>query len=126
MGGSPGSHGRNWAPAETIDDYLRNCREGLEPYSERRAAKFFGWSRMQMYRVMLVVRIIPNDLFDALIEQRPKVPSWRELAKIARALSGEAVTETECCPHCGAVLRVRSISATSAAIVTKWLSEQPP
>jgi integrase len=41
--GSPGSHPHsdrpNWQPATTIDDYLRNCREGLEEYPDRRAAK---------------------------------------------------------------------------------------
>jgi len=29
----------NWQPATTLDDYLRNGREELEKYSDRRAAK---------------------------------------------------------------------------------------
>ncbi len=39
---SPGSHSHshrpNWQPAETVEQYLRNCQEGLETYSEQRLA----------------------------------------------------------------------------------------
>ena len=35
QGGSPGSHPHsdrpNWRPAETVEEYLNNVREGLEP-----------------------------------------------------------------------------------------------
>ena len=47
--GTPGSHPHsdrpNWRQAETLDEYLANCREGLEQYSDRRAAKLMGVSR---------------------------------------------------------------------------------
>jgi hypothetical protein len=66
--GSPGSHhnGRNWRPAETFDEYLRNCREGLEERSDRRAAKLLGWSRIHFYRVRLMAEL-PDDLFEMLL-----------------------------------------------------------
>ena len=48
---------RNWQPAETIEDYLRNCREGSEEYSERRAAQLLGWPRMKVYRAKLMADI---------------------------------------------------------------------
>ena len=35
----------NWQPATTAEDYLRNCREGLEEWSERRFAKLSGIPR---------------------------------------------------------------------------------
>jgi hypothetical protein len=61
--GSQGSHGRNWSPAETFGDYVRNCREGLEPWSERRAAKLLGISRAELWRWKLTAEL-PEDLFD--------------------------------------------------------------
>jgi hypothetical protein len=70
--GSPGSHphsGRNWQPATTIDEYLQNCREGLEEYSDRRTAKLMGWSRMYLYRVLLMAEL-PDELFEHLLAAR--------------------------------------------------------
>jgi len=40
----------NWRPAETFDEYLRNCRAGLEAYSARRMAKLMGFSRAALWR----------------------------------------------------------------------------
>jgi hypothetical protein len=44
--GSRGSHPHsdrpNWRPAETYDEYVSNCQEGLEEWSERRAAKLLA------------------------------------------------------------------------------------
>ena len=44
--GSPGSHSHsdrpNWQPAGTAHDYLRNCDDGLEVYSERRMPKLLA------------------------------------------------------------------------------------
>jgi hypothetical protein len=105
MDGSPGSRGRNWSPAETIDDYVRNVREGLEPHSERRLAKLLGWTRMQLYRAKLMA-MIPDDLFDALLAQG-RLPKARELANIALAMRGHDTSEIDRCPHCGGVLRRR-------------------
>jgi hypothetical protein len=122
-GGSPGGHGLNWAPAETIDDYVRNCREGLEDFSQRRAAELMGWSRIDVYRAILIAKL-PEDSFEALLSgNRPS--STRELANIALALTrGHSTAEIERCPHCGVELRVRKgYSAKSAAIVKKWLDD---
>jgi hypothetical protein len=123
---SPGSHPHsdrpNWRPAETIDGYLENCREGLEEYSERRAAKLFGISRVELWRWKLLAAI-PEDLFDRLLELDPK-PSTKSLALIAQALiGGKASPDTECCPHCGGILRLRRrVSPKAAKVVNDWLA----
>ena len=90
--GSPGSHhGRNWQPAETIEDYYRNIEDGLEEYSDRRAAKLMGVSRAWIWRAKLIASL-PRDLFELLLADKPTrghVPSTKELANIARALQGK-------------------------------------
>jgi hypothetical protein len=127
MSGPPGGHPpedrRNWHPAETIDDYLANCREGLETYSERRAAKLMGWSRAKVHRAK-AIESIPADLFERLLEQ-DDVPSLTEMALIGQALQGRGKSqEVETCPRCEFVLRVRTrISTGSADIVLAWLRE---
>jgi hypothetical protein len=127
VGGGPlGSHGRNWAPAEAIADYPGNCREGLETWSERRAADLLGCERIELYRRKRMAEL-PDDLFEALLTSGSKPPSSRELANIARALAGCDATETERCPHCGALLRVGKVcGAEHAAIVNKWPSTRRP
>jgi hypothetical protein len=45
-GSNPHSDRPNWQPADNIDDYLRNCTEGLETYTDSRAAKLLGWTRV--------------------------------------------------------------------------------
>jgi len=71
--GSPGSHPHsdrpNWQQAETIADYARNIREGLEEYSDRRAAKLLGRSRIHVYRAKLMAEL-PNALFERLLGRR--------------------------------------------------------
>ena len=88
--GSPGSHPhadrRNWKPAETIDEYLQNCREGLEDYSQRKAAGLWRVSRSELQRWELMAEI-PEPLFEALLAA-PRVPSTTALAGVARALRG--------------------------------------
>ena len=128
--GTPGSHPHsdrpNWQPAESIVNYLQNCREGLETYSERRAAKLLGWSRVKLWRVQQAQKL-PDDLFDRLLKAVPgKLPSWRELASIAQALYGEGKrTEIEQCPCCGHVLRVRAKwRASLTGVVDTWIREQ--
>jgi hypothetical protein len=122
-GASPGGHGRNWAPAETIDNYVRNCRDGLEDFTRRRAAKLLAWSRIEVYRAILMAEL-PEDLFEALISG--DCTSTRELANIALALRrGHSTAEIERCRHCGGRRRVRrGYSAESAAIVDKWLGNR--
>ena len=123
--GSPGSHPHsdrpNWQPAESIDDYLSNCREGLEEFSERRAAKVMGVSRAWIWRAKLLATI-PEELFERLVEG-PEPTSPRELGNVARALRGEgAGFDVETCPHCGGVVRLRGRwRASTAKVVNDWL-----
>ncbi len=67
---------------------------------------------------------IPEDLFEQLLAQdRERPPSNRELASIGAALAGkEPALETERCPHCGEVLRIRGPWRDSTAkVVNDWL-----
>jgi hypothetical protein len=126
---SPGSHPHadrpNWQLAETIDQYIENCREGLEEFSDRRAAKLLGWKPIEVWRAKMVAAI-PDDLFDVLLDQSP-VPSIKALAQIGYAWErgGNAFAEIERCPHCGGVLRKRPlISNKFVAVINQWLSKQ--
>jgi hypothetical protein len=125
--GSPGSHLRNWSPAETFDDYLRNCKEGLETWSERRVAKLLGLSSARLWRCMWMAEL-PEDLFEALLARgrtATKFPTSRQFANIARALRGDLTREVERCPHCGEVLRVRNVcSPELAEVVNQWLANR--
>jgi hypothetical protein len=124
--GSPGSHPHsdrpNWQPAETLAAYLANCREGLEQYSDRRAAKLMGMSRVALWRAKLMAKI-PDDLFDELLKLRP---SARTVALIAQALTGgKSSPDVERCPHCGAILRFRPrINANAAKVINEWLAKR--
>lgn len=123
--GSPGSHGRNWSPAETFGDFVRNCEEGLETWSERQAAKLMGVSRAELWRWGLMAEL-PDDLFEALLATGKKCPSSRELANIVLALRGNFTREVERCPHCGEVLRIRRVCSTEQAkVVAQWLTNRP-
>lgn len=103
----PGNNRRNWQPADNINDYLQNCREGLETYSDSRVAKFLGVSRTQIWRMKWAVEV-PEDLFNLMLAEKDHVPSLKEVAEIGRALHGKGGPEIECCPHCGGTLRVRN------------------
>lgn len=120
--GSLGSHPdrRNWKPAESLDEYVRNCREGLETYSGRRAAKLLGWNRGIVWRAKKIAEL-PKDLFEALTEL-DEPPSVKEMAAVSQALSqGERLPAPECCPHCGVVLRQReAFSASVRDAVNQW------
>ncbi len=126
--GSPGSHPHfdrpNWQPAVTAVEYMRNCQEGLEAYSERRMAKLLGISRARLWRWKLMAEI-PEELFERLLVEMDHVPSTKELANVGRALYGHGpAQDVEHCPHCGEVLRVRGRWRPSTAkIVNEWLGE---
>ena len=113
----------NWRPADTGEDYLANCLEGLEEYSERHLAKLFGVSRIELWRRRMMAWL-PVDLFDMLLKGRR--PSTKALAAIAVALqNGGPVGDAERCPHCGGVLRVRpSVSRENIKIVVQWLNKR--
>jgi hypothetical protein len=125
--GPPGSHPHadqpNWKPAGNAEDYLRNCEDGLEKLSERRLAKLFGVSRIELWRWRMMAWL-PDDLFDALLKGRR--PSTKALAAIAVALqNGGPVGDAERCPRCGGVLRVRpSVSRENIKIVVQWLNKR--
>jgi hypothetical protein len=128
--GSPGSHPHadrpNWKPAETIDEYFQNCRDGLEKFSNRKAAKLLGWSRIRLHRAKASSRI-PRDLFEMLITQRPG-PGMRELANIGALFEGKSPPiEDSCCPNCGYLLRMRTgIYARCLDIIEAWRGGGPP
>jgi hypothetical protein len=112
---SPGSHRHsdrpNWRPAETAEDYIRNCREGLETYSDRRFAKLSGLSRITLWRAGRIAEL-PDDLFEYILREARKRHiklSEKSMAQVAVALRGSKnVAEVERCPHCGGVLRIRA------------------
>jgi hypothetical protein len=122
--GSPGSHPHadqpNWRPATTIEEYLQNCREGLEVYSERQVSKILGMPRAKLWRAKMLAAI-PGELFERLLAQ-PNPPKVREMANIGRLLSeGSFALEVETCPHCGGVTRERAgISLASLTILKDW------
>lgn len=124
QGSHPHSDRPNWEPAETIGDYLRNCEEGLEAFSQRRAAKLLGWSRVKLWRMMWIAEL-PNDLFDRLMSMEGRKPSERELAEVARGLFGRGGNvEIDRCPHCGEIVRVRpQWRMQTAEVVNDWLRE---
>jgi hypothetical protein len=110
---SPGSHPHsdrpNWRAAETAEDYLHNCDEDLEVYSDRRMAKLFGISRAKLWRWRLMAEI-PDELFDRLLAEGDHKTSTKELAAVGLALSGRGpASDVERCPHCGKVVRLRRL-----------------
>jgi hypothetical protein len=121
--GYPGSHPHadrpNWLPAETADDYLRNCREGLEEFSERRMARLLGLPRMKLWQIQMMAEI-PDALFERLLCRKP---STKALAQIGAFLAGKPPKEdVERCPCCGHVLRVRWLRTDLAKITSEWLA----
>lgn len=124
---SPGSHPHsdrpNWQPAESVDEYMANCREGLETYSERRFCKLVGWSRAQSWRAKMLATI-PEELFEMLVTGRKT--STRELAIVGSLFVGDGHTrgvEVDRCPHCQGVLRVRTgISKDTNRVIDAWLA----
>jgi hypothetical protein len=125
--GTPGSHSHsdrlNWCPAETVEQYVQNCRDGLERHSDRRLAKLLGISRAALWRWKLMASL-PDDLFEHLLKTSARTPSAKSLANVALALRGKNQAENECCPHCGGVLRVRErLTAGYAKAVGKWIGK---
>lgn len=125
---SPGSHPHsdqpNWKPAAKFEDYLSNCREGLEQYSERRVVLLLGWSRAKLWRAKMMA-MIPEEVFGALLENPSSDISIKALAEVGQMFSvGVQAESVECCPHCGHQLRVRPrISAKNAQIILRVLEE---
>lgn len=125
-GSNPHSDRPNWRPAENIDEYLQNCRDGLETYSDGRLAKLLGMTRIHLWRCRMVAHI-PKELFEHLLEERGRSGisiGTKSLAQVGLAFRrGEnSNAETQCCPHCGGVLRVRTLlNKKLQAVVNQWL-----
>lgn len=122
---NPHADQRNWRPAETLADYLRNCREGLEQYSDTRAAKIMGWPRVQVWRARMMAEV-PEAIFEELMEAG--VTSTKALAQVGQSMvTGSRGVEIERCPHCSGVLRSRSlVSRKAAAVIDKAAPSQKP
>jgi hypothetical protein len=112
----------NWQPATTASDYLRNCREGLEEYSDRRFAALMGWPPIQVYRAKLMAEL-PKALFERLLAAG--VLSTKALANVALAFRrGQNDGEVERCPHCGGKLRVRwRVNKAARDAINSWLDD---
>lgn len=125
----PHSDRLNWQPADTMDEYLANCREGLETFTDKRAAKLCGMSRVGVYRARLMARL-PESLFERLIVVARETKhglSKKMFANIAIAIAngGNIGTSRESCPHCGEIIRRRSnVPEWAAMAVNDWINEQ--
>jgi hypothetical protein len=83
--GYPGSHPHadrpNWRPAQTADDCLRNCREGLEVFSERRFACLMSLPRMKLWQMRMMAEI-PEELFERLLRESQARKPWHRSAQL--------------------------------------------
>jgi hypothetical protein len=111
---------RNWQPATTPDDYVRNCGEGLEEYSERRMAKLMGVPRSFLWRAKLWAEL-PDALFEQLLAHRVGTKAMIAVALTLRR--DKPSGEVERCPHCGEVLRVRGVNQKTRNAINAWLAE---
>jgi hypothetical protein len=91
--------------------------------SERKLAKLFGVSRIALHRWKLAAEV-PEELRERLITSGV-IRTTKAMAELALALrSGSAHGPTECCPHCGGVLRDRRlVSVKAIEIVNEWVAE---
>jgi hypothetical protein len=123
----PGEHPhadrRNWQPASTAAEYLSNCREGLETYSEKRFAALLGLPRIELYRAKLMAEL-PKPLFERLLAAG--ILSSRALANVALAFRrGNNCAEVDSCPHCGGALRIRHhVSERIREVIVDWLTDE--
>ena len=65
-GEHPHSDRPNWRPAETVDEYFLNVREGLEKPSIERLTKLLDLNRTMSWRARQMAHI-PAGLFDRLL-----------------------------------------------------------
>jgi hypothetical protein len=105
--GYVGSQGGNWHPATKPHEYLRNCKEGIETFSERRFAKLMGWSPIHLYRVKLMAEL-PEAFFDALQAARARGTKIVATLVVAFRLGDLHEADAGRCPHCGGALGVPS------------------
>jgi hypothetical protein len=126
-GEHPHSDRPNWRPAETLEEYLLNVREGLEKHSVERLTKLLGMGRTHSWRARQM-GYIPDGLFERLLKAR--VGGTKQLAQIGLAFrrdEGNRPAEIELCPHCGEVVRVRWLVGTKARkVIQQWIDDGMP
>ena len=125
-GEHPHSDRPNWRPAETLDEYLSNCQEGLEQYTYDRDYKLIGMNRMEGWRCRKWNQL-PPDLIDYLLSQRKVKLSSRGLAQIAQFFErgGKNFAEVQCCPNCGYKLRTRYLVPPKVMdLLSEWTEQK--
>jgi hypothetical protein len=126
-GEHPHSDRPNWRPAETVDEYFLNVREGLEKPSIERLTKLLGLNRTRSWRARQMSHV-PAGLFGRLL--KGDVTGTKQLAQIGLALrrgDGNQPAEIEYCPHCGEIVRVRWLVGTKARkIIRQWVDDGMP
>ena len=80
-GEHPHSDRPNWRPAETVEEYLHNIREGLENHSIERMTKLLDINRTLGWRARQMT-CIPEALFGRLAKAGI---ATRQLAQIGQA-----------------------------------------
>src|SRR5215468_10011635 len=116
-GEHPHSDRPNWRPAETVEEYLLNVREGFKKHSVERLTKLLDLNRTRSWRARQMAHI-PAGLFDRLLRGLGGgVHGTRQLAQIGLAFrrgEGNQPAEIERCSHCGEVVRVRWLVGAKA------------
>ena len=124
-GEHPHSDRPNWRPAETVEEYLLNVREGLEKHSVERMTKLLDMNRTHAWRARQLT-YIPEVLFGRLARAGIRT---RQLAQIGLAFArdGNQPAEIERCPHCREVIRVRwLIGRRAQKVIQQWIDDGMP
>jgi hypothetical protein len=128
--GFPGSRGRNWQPGDddTEDLRLQKLRDALrDGKSEREIAKLLGLPRSFIWRAKKLSHI-PQELFDRLLAARVGSKALIYIGRLCEnaenGVEEPPPIETQCCPNCGHVLRVRAMGAGRALdVFNKWIED---
>jgi hypothetical protein len=122
----PHSDRPNWRPAETVEEYLFNVREGLERSSVERLTKLLGMGRMMSWRARQMTHI-PEGLVDRLIKGGLRTKQLAQIGLAFRRDAGNQPAEIEHCPHCGGTVRVRwLVGSTAQKIIQQWIDDGMP
>jgi hypothetical protein len=100
-GEHPHSDRPNWRPAETVEEYLHNIREGLENHSIERMTKLLDINRTLGWRARQMT-YIPEALFGRLAKAGIATRQLAQIGQVFRDGNGNVPAEIERCPHCGA------------------------
>jgi hypothetical protein len=105
---SPGEHPNQDRRNFRLEDYLAMCRAGEAAFSVAEAARVMGVSRASLYRWMWLASV-PAAEFEAAVAHvmgRGLTSTTAVVDEIKRR-TGKARVYSECCPHCGGVIRTR-------------------